>query len=362
MLQAVQRDENVFFTGRAGTGKSFLLGHVKKIAPKQGLFSAATTGIAAFNISTTLCASLVFPLSETVSALVDGMTVHHFAGYPQKSNSIIDSKRTDLIVTAEELLSHDMDELKEATHVRNVEIQKHFVRTKKLSAEMKARDESIAALRAGFTDAFESAFAAMAVKASDAFHVRLDETILAQEMREDNVQVQFNEFINVTIPSIIEALQGTITRRLDKSHETFDIDNTKLLKREKKMTNQVESHERKTAQAFVDEKERRSTTFVALQEEMHTTMRTDDRQVRRPHNGSISIKGKDSTLWEALAEKKQSGMIETIVALTSQYDEVRRVREAEDAELLEKVSSAMERLHTSILSSFGEEKEGVGDT
>ncbi|ETW04327.1 hypothetical protein H310_04628 [Aphanomyces invadans] len=260
----------------------------------------------------------------------------------------IDSKRTDLIVTAEELLSHDMDELKEATHVRNVEIQKHFDAInersrhfeEKLSAEMKARDESIAALRAGFTDAFESAFAAMAVKASDAFHVRLDETILAQEMREDNVQVQFNEFINVTIPSIIEALQGTITRRLDKSHETFDIDNTKLLKREKKMTNQVESHERKTAQAFVDEKERRSTTFVALQEEMHTTMRTDDRQ----------------------AEKKQSGMIETIVALTSQYDEVRRVREAEDAELLEKVSSAMERLHTSILSSFGEEKEGVGDT
>ncbi|ETW04326.1 hypothetical protein H310_04627 [Aphanomyces invadans] len=75
MLQAVQRDENVFFTGRAGTGKSFLLGHVKKIAPKQGLFSAATTGIAAFNIN--------------------GMTVHHFAGFPQKSNSIVQHCHAD---------------------------------------------------------------------------------------------------------------------------------------------------------------------------------------------------------------------------------------------------------------------------
>ncbi|RHX97892.1 hypothetical protein DYB36_002056 [Aphanomyces astaci] len=223
------------------------------------------------------------------------------------------------------------------------ERSRHF--EEKLGAEMQARDESIAELRAGVMRAFEGAFSAMEAKAGAAFDLRLNDTILAQDTRETNVQVHFHEFIHVTVPGIIEALQGTVTRRLDKSHETFDIDNTKLVKREKKMTNQVESHERKTAQAFMDEKDRRSTTFIALQEGIHTTMRTDDRQ----------------------AEKKQNGMIDTIVALKSQYDEERRVREAEDAELLEKVSSAMERLHRSILDSFGEVKDmddgrGVGMT
>jgi hypothetical protein len=33
------------------------------------------------------------------------------------------------------------------------------------------------------------------------------------------------------------------------------------------------------------------------------------------------------------------------------------VRETDDAELLEKVSSAMEKLHASILETFGEEKQ-----
>ncbi|KAF0700677.1 Aste57867_8855 [Aphanomyces stellatus] len=254
----------------------------------------------------------------------------------------IDSKRTDLIDAAEELLDHDMDELKDSTHVRNLEIQKHFDAIMdrghhfeaKLGDEMRARDESIGALRAAFTAAFDNAYAAMEATAGAAFTVRLDETIAAEDAREARVQTQFDEFIQVTVPGIIEALQGTITRRLEKSHETFDIDNTKLLKREKKMTVQVETHERRTAQAFVDERDRRVSTFVALQEGIHSTMRVDDRQ----------------------AEKKQNSTIETILALQAQFNEEKRVRETEDAELLEKVSGSMERLHTSILESFGEEK------
>ncbi|ETW04324.1 hypothetical protein, variant 2 [Aphanomyces invadans] len=60
VVAAIQRNENVFFTGRAGTGKSFLLGHIQRVVPPTGLYLTATTGIAAFHIH--------------------GMTLHHFAG------------------------------------------------------------------------------------------------------------------------------------------------------------------------------------------------------------------------------------------------------------------------------------------
>jgi hypothetical protein len=49
----------------------------------------------------------------------------------------------------------------------------------------------------------------------------------------------FVQFIDVNVPGIIEALQGTITRRLEKAQETFDIENSKGLKRERKMGHQV---------------------------------------------------------------------------------------------------------------------------
>ncbi|OQS02677.1 ATP-dependent DNA helicase PIF1-like [Thraustotheca clavata] len=257
-------------------------------------------------------------------------------------DGVLESKRTELIENAEENLDQDMDELKDATHLRNVEIQRQFdaILTRghqfevKLAEEGRQRDESIAQLRDKFSSAFDQAYQAMETKTKAAFDQSLNGNIVEKEEWQNNVQVLFNEFIQVTVPNIIEALQGTITRRLEKSHETFDIDNTKLLKREKKMTNQVETHERKTAQAFVDEKDRRVSTFIALQEAIHATMRSDDRQT----------------------ERKQNSHIQTIVALYNQYLEEKEMREAEDAELLEKVSSAMERLHSSILDTFGEEK------
>lgn len=60
VLSAVQRGESVFFTGAAGTGKSFLLNHIIKVLPQEGTFVTASTGIAAVAIG--------------------GTTVHSFAG------------------------------------------------------------------------------------------------------------------------------------------------------------------------------------------------------------------------------------------------------------------------------------------
>ncbi|KAH9139777.1 hypothetical protein AeRB84_015943 [Aphanomyces euteiches] len=66
VIEAVQRNENVFFTGRAGTGKSFLLRRLQRLLSPVGLYCTATTGIAAFHIH--------------------GITLHHFAGLRPNDN------------------------------------------------------------------------------------------------------------------------------------------------------------------------------------------------------------------------------------------------------------------------------------
>ncbi|GMF52285.1 unnamed protein product [Phytophthora fragariaefolia] len=70
VLQIVAQGKNVFFTGSAGTGKSFLLQHLLKHGCGHAMgrvFATATTGIAAYNIG--------------------GMTLHHFAGIDPRAHT-----------------------------------------------------------------------------------------------------------------------------------------------------------------------------------------------------------------------------------------------------------------------------------
>uniref|UniRef100_H3GS12 ATP-dependent DNA helicase n=1 Tax=Phytophthora ramorum TaxID=164328 RepID=H3GS12_PHYRM len=70
VLELVAQGKNVFFTGSAGTGKSFLLQHLLKHGCGHAMgrvFATATTGIAAYNIG--------------------GMTLHHFAGIDPRAHT-----------------------------------------------------------------------------------------------------------------------------------------------------------------------------------------------------------------------------------------------------------------------------------
>lgn len=74
-MSLIVAKKSVFFTGSAGTGKSFLLQHILKIGlqTKRRVYATATTGIAAYNIG--------------------GMTLHHFAGLDTRPNA----SRNDLL-------------------------------------------------------------------------------------------------------------------------------------------------------------------------------------------------------------------------------------------------------------------------
>ncbi|KAG1710194.1 hypothetical protein DVH05_028623 [Phytophthora capsici] len=70
VLELVAQGKNVFFTGSAGTGKSFLLQHLLKYGCGHAMgrvYATATTGIAAYNIG--------------------GMTLHHFAGIDPRAHT-----------------------------------------------------------------------------------------------------------------------------------------------------------------------------------------------------------------------------------------------------------------------------------
>jgi ATP-dependent DNA helicase PIF1 len=60
VLSLVARKKNVFFTGSAGTGKSFLLQHILRHVSLGRVYVTAPTGVAAYNVG--------------------GVTLHHFAG------------------------------------------------------------------------------------------------------------------------------------------------------------------------------------------------------------------------------------------------------------------------------------------
>lgn len=68
-MRLVAEKKSVFFTGSAGTGKSFLLRHILRSSRKSNrrVYTTATTGIAAYNIG--------------------GMTLHHFAGIDARPNA-----------------------------------------------------------------------------------------------------------------------------------------------------------------------------------------------------------------------------------------------------------------------------------
>lgn len=143
----------------------------------------------------------------------------------------------------------------------------------------------------------------------------------------------FNKFAYTSVPEIMEKLQGTITRRLEKNHETFDIENAKIQKREKKTLGALESNEKKSESSFRVERDRRVLKFQEREEEFHHVMRVDNRD----------------------SERKQANQVEILVSLQHQLHEESKVREKEDLAILDKLAASFHQLQSSILENLGEE-------
>lgn len=133
----------------------------------------------------------------------------------------------------------------------------------------------------------------------------------------------------------MERLQGSITRKLEKNHETFDIENAKIQKRERKTLNALESNEKRTALNFRTERERRHLKFQERDEQWHHTMKLDNRS----------------------SERTQSQHVATLTSLRQQLEAERQVRRKEDEVVLDTLATSFHRLQASILENLGEKTE-----
>ncbi|KAF1789914.1 hypothetical protein GQ600_21799 [Phytophthora cactorum] len=207
-----------------------------------------------------------------------------------------ESKRADQIEDAEEDLEVDMEELKSAVHAYNVDFQQRIVRQNtcsyfplqgKLGTEHDAMMSSIEQLRVDFRKQFQTAFLTLEQKTPSHFARLETQEITTQEKKLHECESEFRAFAYTTVPEIMEKLQGTITRKLEKNHETFDIENAKIQKREKKTLHALESNERKTEASFRTETARRIAKFQEREEEFHHAMRVDNRSMERDQSKQI---------------------------------------------------------------------------
>ncbi|KAG2787400.1 hypothetical protein JG687_00006248 [Phytophthora cactorum] len=252
-----------------------------------------------------------------------------------------ESKRADQIEDAEEDLEVDMEELKSAVHAYNVDFQQRIDAVKqrgrdlegKLGTEHDAMMSSIEQLRVDFRKQFQTAFLTLEQKTLSHFARLETQEITTQEKKLHECESEFRAFAYTTVPEIMEKLQGTITRKLEKNHETFDIENAKIQKREKKTLHALESNERKTEASFRTETARRIAKFQEREEEFHHAMRVDNRSM----------------------ERDQSKQIQGLLALHAQLRAESSQREKEDLQILDNLSSSFGRLQASILENLGED-------
>lgn len=150
-----------------------------------------------------------------------------------------------------------MEELRQEAIAKGVEFQKRVDHLRerrvrweaKMRAEVAERDAEDLKLRSAFTassTALESKWKARIDDGFDAVQAKLPP--LTQTL--EDWYSDFRVFVDQTVPAVIDAQSGQVTRHLLTSRETFEIDNAKLLMREERIKARYGEHVKETASLF----------------------------------------------------------------------------------------------------------------
>ena len=250
-----------------------------------------------------------------------------------------DSKRAPKIEKQELDLKEELVVLEEGTKKRNREFYKQLDEIEergkkwevKLKVEVQEQKEAHQQLQELFDKTLSAAINGEKKALVEAIEVFHKDKIPPQETRMTENEQGVEVFVGETIPAVVDRQSGIVSRKLQKAHDTFDIENQKVLKREQKIVSRFRKHAERTAQAFEDERATRLSKFMLLSEEISDTERHDDRQ----------------------EEKYIKIVIDEIIKIRDLEQEETNIREKEDNTLLDTMLYAQQRLQESVLKSFG---------
>lgn len=254
------------------------------------------------------------------------------------------TKRAEPIAKHIDGLNDEMTALEASTRIRNEELHKHLdaIATRvqnweaKLQVEVVERDKASAFLGTHFDEILATASKeeeSNLMSVMEGFH---GDGIPQQFARQSKLEEDVTEFVDVTVPTVIDRLTGEVKRKLQKAHDTFDIENAKILKREQKITQRFAVHIQKSAQAFEDERATRKAKLTVLSEDCFEAERQDDRA----------------------EERHTSACHHSILDVKKELAEEVGVREREDNTLLDSMIYSQSKLQQSVLTAFGAEAAG----
>jgi len=258
-----------------------------------------------------------------------------------------ESKRAPKIENQEISLKNELITLEEGTKARNREFYRQIEEIEdrgkqwegKLKAEIEEQRQTHKQLFKLFDTSLSTTIQREKQDLIDCIELYHREKIPPQESRMTDNEKGVETFVHETIPAVVDRQSGIVSRKLQKAHDTFDIENAKVMKREQKIVSRFRKHVERTAQAFEDERATRTSKFSLLGEEISDNERINDRQ----------------------EEKLIREVIEEIAKMRAILQEEIGTREKEDNTLLDTMLYAQQRLQESILRSFGAEAELSAD-
>jgi hypothetical protein len=250
------------------------------------------------------------------------------------------SKRADIIAEEDTSLDQNMVELDVGTKARNRAFQARLDEVwsqtagweAKLRTEGREAVETITQLREDYQKQCDAYLKKMLAEIHATFDKYDSELIPKEAARVDVIEFNKDHFVKVIVPAAIEKQSGEVSRQLKKAYETFDIEQQKEAKREKKFVNRASEHFQHTAQRFNDENALMKSCFYTLEEDIVETERRAARMYHRRWDSSIHA----------------------IVELNASTAQEAKIREEEDIDVLSTVVETQGLLQKVVLEHFGD--------
>ena len=199
-----------------------------------------------------------------------------------------------------------------------------------IEREVRAREEQDRQVR----EIFAKTLKALRTQYLANINTRFDriETESYQPLQQNILKLerQMRDFVDTTVPLVIEEQTGQVVRYMTRAHETFDIDNTKLLKREQKIIERFDMHREDTKDLLAHLEATSVKSLIDMDEDLDLIEREDDRA----------------------EESFQCDILRKISELKIRIQVEKEARRAQDKVLVGSFEASIQRLQDACLANY----------